>query len=351
MINHMIATFDPNFSVLKLGKHTAEFAASVSKNAKKTIELPTILELRAAVATTLKDEELTYPYGMAAKSYSKEIIGGMDCYLLRTNDSESVPTLIMFYGGGFCLNTMNAHKAFMANVAAPMSCNIILPDCPLAPENKAPEIIAQSEAFLKEFLKNPTGLGVSKNIVLMGWSSGSNLALTLSLNLQRTAPQLFKKVSQLILLSPWMDLSMCVSREGPYQSQQNMDTIAAGPDLLEMMGKCYLPKGFKGHEPEFCPVARHPDEMRNLPPVTVIIGGCEILFGDGVFTVDTLKRAGVPVQLVVLEGQTHNCVVFHQLSLDGVYVPDLVAHVVRGKAIDDMVGQDGLGLIIRKFNM
>lgn len=84
--------------------------------------------------------------------------------------------------------------------------------------------------------------------------------------------------------------------------------------------------------------------------MTVIVGGCEVLLGDGIFTVDKLKRAGVPVQLMVLEGQTHNYVVFHQLSLDGVYVPDLIAHVVAKQVVDTRVGRDGLGLIVKRFN-
>ncbi len=350
-LSSLLEIFNPSTSAPMLGKHTANFAASLASDAVIPANLPTIAELRESVAKSLNGKELPYPKNMTPKSYSVEIIGGMRCYILRSKNPQSVPTLVMFYGGGFCLNTMFAHKAFMANVAATMSCNIILPDYPLAPETKAPNVIAQAEVFLKEFLTDPIVFSTSENISLMGWSSGSNLALTLSMNLQREVPNLFRKISQLILLSPWVDLSMRVSREGPYQSQQKTDTIAAGIDLLEVMANCYLPDDCKGDEPEFCPVYRTTKEMHGLPSITVVVGGSEVLLGDAVFLADKLKQAGVPVQFIALEGQTHNYMIFHQLSLDGVYVPALITHVVKGQSIDDMVGKDGLGLTVKKFNM
>lgn len=282
---------------------------------------------------------------------SEEMIAGMPCYILKTSYSKSVPTLLMFYGGGFCLNTMQAHQAFMANILAKTPCNIILPAYPLAPETKAPDVITKTSAFLQALLTHPFSYGVSEKLVLMGWSSGSNLALTTLLNLKRNIPDSIKKISQLILLSPWIDLSMKIAREGPYQAQQNADTIAANTDLLETMASWYLPEGFKGDEASVCPASRNQGEMAELPLVTVISGGCEVLLGDGVLIADKLRRAGNPVQLIILEGQTHNYLVFDQLSRDGVFVPELIANIIGNKPVSSMIGKDGLGLSISQFNI
>ena len=110
-----IYTPDPN---IVLGQHSADFAAALSASSTATASSNTeitIHEMRASVAESLKGKALSYPNGMTQNSFSEEEIGGLHCYILKNKNPSSVPTLVMFYGGGFCLNTMNAHKAFTVN--------------------------------------------------------------------------------------------------------------------------------------------------------------------------------------------------------------------------------------------
>lgn len=349
----LLETYNPGTS--ELAPRTAAFAATLADAtpaaASSTLSVPTVESLRAAVTVSLADKSLSYPEGLTSHSYTQENIGGMDCTVLRAKHSASVPTLVMFYGGGFCLNTLFAHKPFMAHITTFIACNIILPDYPLAPETKAPESMAKSSIFLQGLLDNPTTLGFSEQIILMGWSSGAHMALTLALNLQQQAPPLFHKISQILLLSSWMDLSLTVARKGPYQAQQNKDTIAVGADILEIITGWYLPLGYTIDEPEYCPALRSIDELKALPPTTVIAGSCEVLLGDSIFIADALRRARAPVQLVVLEGQTHNYLVYDELSKDGVFVPELIGRIVTGQPIKTMVGTDGFGLTVNAFNI
>ncbi len=353
-LSDLLGIYKPNSEPV-IGKHTKNFAASLSATSAADVKAsstePTIKQMRATVAESLEGKTLHYPTGITPESYSESTIGELSCYMLRHENAAEVPTVVMFYGGGFCLNTMKAHQAFMANVTDRVPCNIILPDCPLAPETKAPQIIAQVNAFIKALFSSPLTYGVSEDIILMGWSSGANLALTVALNLRRDEPSLFSNISQLILLSPWTDLSMRVLTKGPFQTQQNTDTIAAGVRPLTQMSKWYLPESATGVEPEFCPASREVAELTLLPRTTIIAGGSEVLLGDAVFVTDALQRAGAPVQLVVLQGQTHNYLVFDQLSKDGVFVPDVIESLVNDKLADDMVGkEDGLGLTVKSFN-
>ncbi|MCD6045735.1 MAG: esterase [Gammaproteobacteria bacterium] len=346
----LLEVYNPDDAVL--APRTAAFAAdlAVSTPAAAAVSAPLVGALRDAVTVSLVGKSLPYPKGLTSNTYMKENIGGMDCYVLRAEHSESIPTLIMFYGGGFCLNTLFAHKAFMANVAALTPCNIILPAYPLAPETKAPEIMMRSSHFLQTLLNDPVSLGFSEQIILMGWSSGGHMALTLAMNLQKEAPSLFSKIAQLILLSSWMDLSLSVARKGPYQAQQNSDTIAVGADVLEIMAYWYLPVGCKGNEAEYCPALWSADELKMLPFITVIVGSCDVLLGDSVFITDVLRRAGAAIQFIALQGQTHNYLVYDELSRDGVFVPELIGRVVEEQSVKEMAGRDGFGLTVKNFN-
>lgn len=346
----LLNIYNPGQKVI-LGKHTAAFAASLAaSNSEIPAKKLSIADLRKAVAASLEGQMLRYPSNLTATSFSENEIGGLRYYLFKHKNAAAVPTLLMFYGGGFCLNTMAAHKAFMANIAAKTECNIILPDYPLAPETKAPEIIAKVDKFVEALLSSAVSCGVSENFILMGWSSGANTALTAVLNLQKKIPRLFRKISQMILLSSWIDLSMQVLTKGPYQTQQNADTIAAGAEPLTQMSKWYLPVNAVGNEPQFCPAARAAAELRDLPLISVIAGSSEVLLGDSIFLVNALSNAGAPVQLIILEGQTHNYLVFNELSRDGVFVPELVAAIIENKHIDNMIGKDNLGLVVKRFN-
>lgn len=333
-LKHLLKIYNPP-STPKVGKHTADFIAQLtsaaSSSSKQSTSKLTVNELRASVAKSLEGQRMPYPTNISSKSYREAMVGDMRCYIYSGRNSGSAPSLVMFYGGGFCLNTLPAHQSFMANVTSHTNCNIVFPDYPLAPESKAPEVVAKCQQFLTALLKSTNIYDISNDIILLGWSSGSNQALTMALNLANKFPNLFDKISKLILLSPWVDLTMQVTRRGPYQEQQAADKLAAGPDILEQMAKWYLPEGCRGDEPEFCPAFRSKHELSQLPPTTIISGDCEVLLGDGVFLANKLNNADVKVQFIALEGQIHNYMVFNELNRDGIFIPKLIADIVSSK--------------------
>ena len=215
----------------------------------------------------------------------------------------------------------------MAQVAKAMGmkCNIVIPDCPLAPEDKAPTIVAAIDAFMRALSDNPAFFQLSNDLKLMGWSSGACLALGAALNLRQYKVEQFEKISQLILLSPWTDLSLETVKNGPYKVQQLLDT-AAGADILEKLRNAYL-DGANPNNPDFSPLCRAAEALAQLPKITIIAGECEALIADAVYTFDQLRQAKAPVTLVVKNGLTHNYMVFE--GLDGEDVTQLVAAAVK----------------------
>ncbi len=330
--DYLCEIFDPNGYPPKLGKHNAAFAEELAKQSNPPPTSLDIKVLREATAAFLEGKGLPYPKGMSVASYQETNIGGMQCYQFKHLTPATVPTIVMYFAGGFCLESMAAVQAFMGNVAVYLPCNIILPNYPLAPETKAPEILAQIDEFLQACLYH----SLSKEVILMGWSSGGNLALTSYLNLQKSAPLLAKQVTQLISIGPAIDLSRQVSKFGPFQKQQNMDRASIGPEVINQLMRWYLPEGCTGTEPEYCPASRSHAELKTMPPVTVITGDCEGTFGDAVFITYHLRQAGAKVQLVVLKGQTHNHVAFAALSRDSAFAPELIAYIIKQESIADL---------------
>src|SRR3990167_9628629 len=87
-------TFDPGDTPTKLGKHNAAAIVDALASAATApfIAPPTLHELRSSVAAALEGKALPYPANITPRSYEEKIIGGMRCYILSAERSESVPT-------------------------------------------------------------------------------------------------------------------------------------------------------------------------------------------------------------------------------------------------------------------
>lgn len=328
--------------------HASSSAQTTSSSHEDT--LFNAIQMRLEVSDALEKGLIPYPETISESSYQLEIIGGLNCHALKNSNATNTPTLVMFFGGGFCLNTIVAHKSFMAHIASQVSCNIIIPEVPLAPEHKATEILTFLDAFMYELTGNALPLGFSNDITLLGWSSGGNLALTTALNLRNKCAEHFAKITHIIAMSSWIDLSMKSICEGPYKAQQALDSTAAGATVLSQMGRCYLSEREHGFEPSICPAARDEDELCELPLVTLIAGEHDVILADSILMANSLNQAGAKARLILLEGQTHNYLVFDKLSKDGVFVPALISKLIKEEPVEDMVASDGLGLKVTNFN-
>jgi len=109
---------------------------------------------------------------------------------------ESNKFIVYFHGGGFVMSGNRRHHNFIINLYKKTDFTCYYVDYPLAPEYKALEVIQKVEDVIKEIQKQE----LNKEMILLGDSAGANLALVLS--------KKFPEVKSIILLSPWLDLSM-----------------------------------------------------------------------------------------------------------------------------------------------
>ena len=117
-------------------------------------------------------------------------------------ETEATQLILHIHGGAFFLGSMNTHRAFVSDLAASTQMQVIHLDYPLSPEHPYPEAIDALFDVYQLLLEQ----GIqAKDIILSGDSCGANLALALALRIRdEQRPQ----VSGLILLSPFLDLSL-----------------------------------------------------------------------------------------------------------------------------------------------
>ncbi len=105
--------------------------------------------------------------------------------------------IIYLHGGAFIQTGQQNHYNFLASLNDEFKGKITYIDYPIAPKLKVLDVLMQTEKVIVEVIKNHP----EDEFYMMGDSAGGNLAL----NMLKAIPNTFKNV---VLLSPWVDLSM-----------------------------------------------------------------------------------------------------------------------------------------------
>jgi acetyl esterase/lipase len=131
------------------------------------------------------------------KRYNTEVFKINDINLFKiSKNNETDKFIVYFHGGGFVMSGNRRHHNFIIKLHKKTGFDCYYIGYPLAPLNKSLDVINNCEMLIKKLmLKEP-----NKKMILMGDSAGANLALVLS--------KRFPENEAVILLSPWLDLTM-----------------------------------------------------------------------------------------------------------------------------------------------
>ena len=201
-------------------------------------------------------------------------------YTFTPNSAEPARTILYFHGGAYVRNFTKYHWELIAAIATATASRVIAPDYPLAPDYQSDEMysyLADLQPYL-ETLEN------SGPITIMGDSAGGGLALAYS---QWLAVRQCQVINQIILLSPWLDLSM--SNPAIYGVTQR-DKMLSVRGLL-MAGSSYaneLPLQDYRVSPLF-------GDYGNLPPISLFIGTNDLFWPDCVKLRDLCLKKAQPV--------------------------------------------------------
>ena len=214
--------------------------------------------------------------------------GGLRAFTLNEGGD---PTVLYLHGGAY-INNLNAHQwRFLARLSEGAGCAIVAPDYHLAPFGDCERAYAELTALYIDWRSAHPG----RRLLLMGDSAGGGLALGLAQALAARGEALPER---LILLSPWVDVSM----DNPAVA----DLVPVEPllhlDLMRVHGRWWA-GALDVHDPRVSPLY---GDMRGLPPVTLYCGTRELLYPDIALCRDRLEAAGVDVALRVGHGLNHD---------------------------------------------
>lgn len=225
---------------------------------------------------------------LAGTRVTPAVLGGRPCEVVTAAGASGRGAVLHLHGGGFTTGSPRVYRALASHLSAAVGAPVHVLDYRLAPEHPYPAALQDCVAAVRE-------LAAGGPVVVSGDSAGGNLALALTLALQREGGP---TPAALALQSPVTDLTLC----------HVLATRRADPvltvDWLRANARDYAPDADLS-DPLLSPVHAAAAELASLPPVLVHVAEQDLLHDEGVLLAERLRAAGVTVDLVEHPGLWH----------------------------------------------
>lgn len=210
-----------------------------------------------------------------------------DCQMVLFNDTDDAERIVIYlHGGAYVNEIMLSHITFCDKLAKKVNATVFAPIYPLAPNHTYKETYEIVEKLYRHLLT------MGKQIIIMGDSSGGGLSAAFC---EYLAVNHLPQPDNLILLSPWVDVSM----SGNYDVVE-FDPIS-GVDGLRELGRAWAGDlDLKDYR-----VSPLFGDVSKLPRTTIFVGTHEQIYLDVVNFYKKLRDNGVVVDLNVGEEMNH----------------------------------------------
>lgn len=239
-------------------------------------------------------EDQTIPDGVTMDiPYTSKHEHGMQVIYFNEECLKTNSTVLLYIPGGGYLNPpLKYHWKIINNLSKATNCMVVMPVYPKVPNFTCTESYEVMTAFYKDFA---TRDGIER-IVVAGDSSGGGMSLVLSQLMRDNYPRLLQP-EEIILIAPWMDVSMdneCICDYEPVDP------------MLDIYGAKEIGKMWAGekdvHDPIVSPIY---GTFENLGNITIFIGTRDMLCPDCLEFSEILKEKKIDHTLVVKEGLDH----------------------------------------------
>jgi acetyl esterase/lipase len=229
------------------------------------------------------------PKGVTAHTVQAD---GVHAEWLEPAGLDGQKVILYLHGGGYCLCSIDTHRALAARLALACSARVLIIAYRLAPENPFPAALEDALIAYHWLIRQ----GISDRYISIGGdSAGGGLTLSTAVKLRNIGERL---PAALFLLSPWTDLTFSGDS---IRTRKKVDPIFGHDDDTLQFAPAYLGASDPAN-PLISPLFADPV---GLPPTFIQVGEDEILLDDSTRLEKKMKAAGVDVHLEIWKGMWH----------------------------------------------
>jgi acetyl esterase/lipase len=225
------------------------------------------------------------PPGRFCKDYEihENRLEGKRYWKISPRENPSGKIVLYLHGGAYVTNIKSIHWDLIDELISRTGISVIAPDYPLAPTAN----FQMTYDFLAALYNHLIQEFSPGNVIVMGDSAGGGLALGFTQQLRNLAMPL---PSQLILLSPWLDITM---------SNPAIFEIAHKDKILDVPALIKAGKAYAGDlDPRDSRVSPIYGDLQDLPPISLFIGTHEVLLPDARKLRDLMDERGFRLNYV-----------------------------------------------------
>ncbi len=294
------------FSHLAYGRSVMSTVAEwvLASNKVHDEEVPAVFQtLTAAGETSFKADPSVFDKPMTEADFE-----GIP--VLYLNDNAETEQVVFYIHGGYYVYQMGSEQmSTMNRLANEANATIVMPIYPLAPFHTTEDNYETMVALYEQVCRENEG----KKIILMGDSAGGGYALALAEGLSAHG---LSQPDELILLSPWVDVTMSNPEIPNYYD----------PMLTVTMGRT-SGEAWAGSLPmDDWQVSPIYGDLSDLKNVTIFVGTREMFYPDDTLLARKLQD-NPNVTLVIGKGQNHVYPVYP--TLEGRLAVEQILEIVK----------------------
>jgi acetyl esterase len=241
----------------------------------------------------------------------------MSARLYAPNHATPLPTLMYLHGGGFTVGSLTTHDVLCRQLSRHAHCAVVSLDYRLAPEHRFPNAVNDSWDALDWLHQNGQTLGLDNTRLAVGGdSAGGTLSAVCALMARDAGLPLCLQ----LLFYPG-----CGARQDTASHHSFAKGFMLDKETVDWFFANYIDAKDRD-DWRFAPSLA--SDHSGLAPAWIGLAECDPLVDEGVNYADTLRMAGVPVDLEIYRGVIHGFITM------GRAIPDaLKAHADAGRAL------------------
>jgi acetyl esterase len=229
-----------------------------------------------------------------------------------------LPVMLYLHGGGFTIGDLETHDSLCRQLSIRSGAAVLALDYRLAPEHRFPAAVDDAWAALAWLHDRADALGLDGSRLAVGGDSAGG---TLAAGCAFFARDRGLPLALQLLITPGTDAHASHDSHRRFAEGFLLDAKS-----IEWFFDHYIAADQRT-DWRFAPL--HADDHADLAPAAVLLAEADPLVDEGLAYADVLRTAGVPVQLELARGVTHDFIKMGRSLPEAIAAMDFCAAALR----------------------
>jgi len=233
-----------------------------------------------------------------------------------------LPVLLYMHGGGFTIGSLETHDSLCRQLALRSGAAVVALDYRLAPDHRFPVAVEDAWSAMRWLAAHAGSLGLDGTRMAVGGdSAGGTLAAVCAIH----ARDIGLALRQQLLITP----GTTAYADTPSHRRFAQGFLLDAESIAWFFDQ-YIPYADR-RDWRFAPLEAH--DLDGVAPACVVLAECDPLVDEGLAYADRLRAAGVPVELELSRGVTHDFIKLGRVLPEAAAAQAMIATALR-RALD-----------------